>query len=249
MDTDSQDRHLFTWVLSMVSLPVVRQGDKPEPVSCHSPKHHLPVAKELKVEEIKTKTVLLRVEFAIVIFLKSHTVKLLLNMHVWHIDLSCSLPWWQKQRGQIHDWLQCREWEVSANETSTKSLIKYLWKDIFHLVSAKWNIYSNTSTPTCQVQGPQRKKKRKGDGRSPEKQCLLQLMATAKGESLLFKNAATTKGLPMHTQVMLTGLSGVQKKRGTWNSTGGAIQRSMWKTGKGNGSKYGYCIYVWYSWE
>ena len=59
-----------------VSLPEVRQGDKQEPMSCHSAKHHLLVAKELNVEGRKTKTVLLRVEPAVVILLNSHAVKI-----------------------------------------------------------------------------------------------------------------------------------------------------------------------------
>lgn len=53
---------------------MVRQEDKQEPVSCHAAKHHLLAAKELNVEGINTKTVLLRVELAIVILLKSHAV-------------------------------------------------------------------------------------------------------------------------------------------------------------------------------
>lgn len=50
---------------------MVKQGDKQEPVSGRSAKHHLLVAKELNVEGKKTKTVLLRVELAVVILLKA----------------------------------------------------------------------------------------------------------------------------------------------------------------------------------
>lgn len=61
---------------------MVRQEDKQEPASCHEAKHHLLVAKELNIEGINTKTVLLRVEHAIVILLKSHAVKFPLNIYV-----------------------------------------------------------------------------------------------------------------------------------------------------------------------
>ena len=68
---------MFVFFVGKVSLPEVRQGDRQEPMSCHSAKHHLLVAKELNVEGIKTKTVLLRVEPAAVILLTSHAVKLI----------------------------------------------------------------------------------------------------------------------------------------------------------------------------
>lgn len=48
---------LFMFLVGKVSLPEARQGDKQEPMSCHSAKHHLLVARELNVEGIKTKTI------------------------------------------------------------------------------------------------------------------------------------------------------------------------------------------------
>lgn len=80
---------------------MVKQGDKQEPVSGRSAKHHLLVAKELNVEGKKNKNCITQGGTCCCDFVKCQAVKFLLNMYVCTHGPEL-LP--ALVSGQMHDW-------------------------------------------------------------------------------------------------------------------------------------------------